>query len=131
MGMFDTVYFECPACGREHSVQSKAGRCVLEEYTYRSVPAAIADDLDRQEVVCDCGRAIMLNSPVTDICMFLTTRLVKVPEDPQTDQLVEVSAGDIAKLKLLALQMARNDSAKDYATRLIQVMQNIDNLNQT
>lgn len=57
MGMFDSVYFECPHCGRETEEQSKAGDCLLEEYREDSIPPNIAVSLNERESWCDhCGK---------------------------------------------------------------------------
>jgi uncharacterized protein YbaR (Trm112 family) len=53
MGMFDTVNFYCPRCGRTLDLQSKAGDCTLVEYDQDSVPLKIAADLCNTSVWCD------------------------------------------------------------------------------
>lgn len=53
MGMFDTVIFDCPTCGRKLDVQSKAGTCILDSFSQYSVPVEIAIDLENELVYCE------------------------------------------------------------------------------
>ena len=52
MGMFDSVLFDCPGCGTELDIQSKAGNCLLNRYRMPDIPPAIAGDIINREVVC-------------------------------------------------------------------------------
>jgi len=57
MGTYDTICFECPACGTELSGQSKSGSCILRFYNYDSVPKDVALDANRHApFICDCGK---------------------------------------------------------------------------
>lgn len=42
MGMFDSIFADCPNCGHTIEFQSKAGLCELKRYKCYSVPADIA-----------------------------------------------------------------------------------------
>jgi transcription elongation factor Elf1 len=53
MGMFDTVKFECPACGEETSFQTKDGECTLKTYGLKNMPGAIAEGLKNKSIYCN------------------------------------------------------------------------------
>lgn len=65
MGMFDSYYARCK-CGGKAEFQSKAGDCVLAEYSrYKEPPADVAADLIGQEAACDrCGLPVTLKGVV-------------------------------------------------------------------
>ena len=52
MGMFDSVWLECKACGEELEFQSKVGDCVLANYTINNAPPKILLDIDGQVGIC-------------------------------------------------------------------------------
>ena len=58
--MFDSLYVECPECGKPITFQSKAGYCTLMHYTLENVPGVIAADLDGKIEYCSCGNKIEL-----------------------------------------------------------------------
>lgn len=72
MGMFDTVYFNCPSCKARIEVQSKAGHCKLGTYKSRSVPPEIARDIHGKTVYCDCGKMIEIRAiePIRTVEMY-------------------------------------------------------------
>lgn len=49
MGMYDTVHFDCPHCGMDAEIQTKAGPCHLNDYQLADVPESVAEAL----VECD------------------------------------------------------------------------------
>jgi uncharacterized protein YbaR (Trm112 family) len=53
MGMFDTVYFKCPKCNGSVYRQSKAGECMLNNYTSDAVPIYIAADIVDDKIYCE------------------------------------------------------------------------------
>jgi hypothetical protein len=56
MGLFDTIYFQCPDCGRDLDAQSKSGPCCLYYFKYDSVPEDVAMDANRHAPFeCECG----------------------------------------------------------------------------
>jgi hypothetical protein len=58
MGMFDWVWFSCRTRGCTGSVviQSKAGECVLSDFSSEAVPEVIAADIEDETGCCDsCG----------------------------------------------------------------------------
>lgn len=67
MGMFDSVFVECPACGKRLEFQSKSGRCHLDEFTLWNAPTEVVAGTD--DVECKkCGRTWKLVlPPVTPI----------------------------------------------------------------
>jgi transcription elongation factor Elf1 len=59
MGMFDTVKFNCPQCGADQSIQSKAGPCWMEQFTVHDAPEEVMRDLFQQHVACsNCNTVI-------------------------------------------------------------------------
>ncbi len=60
MGMFDSVWVNCPKCKTKVEFQSKAGPCRLKNYRIERVPVEIALSLDRTSEKCECGNRITL-----------------------------------------------------------------------
>lgn len=61
MGMFDSVFAECPKCGKDVEFQSKAGDCLLSKYRIPGdVPGEIAEDLDGEIGQCECGHMVLI-----------------------------------------------------------------------
>lgn len=59
MGMFDSVFVDCPNCKTRLEFQSKSGPCLLKRYKAESVPVSVAGGLDKEE--CDnCGKTVRL-----------------------------------------------------------------------
>lgn len=57
MGLFDTINFQCPNCGRMIQAQSKSGNCDLKEYDVTSVPLSVSSDANRHSPYwCECGK---------------------------------------------------------------------------
>lgn len=54
MGMFDSVWFECPNCKSRIEAQSKGGDCYLNNYTPDKVPYDVARDAHIYDP-CKCG----------------------------------------------------------------------------
>jgi len=64
MGMFDRVWAKCPKCGEQVEFQSKAGKCILADYSLSSVPMGIAEDIDGDIECCPkCGASIKIIIP--------------------------------------------------------------------
>ena len=53
MGMFDSVYVECPHCGEKVEFQSKAGDCYLATIDQEEVPIEIANDIVGDTIYCE------------------------------------------------------------------------------
>lgn len=54
MGMFDSVFVDCPKCRTRQELQSKAGECTLREYDIYGAPLRILADLaDNNPHLCD------------------------------------------------------------------------------
>jgi len=59
MGMFDSVMFPCPDCGRHIEAQSKSGPCTLQRHWYTQVPEDVAQDVNRHApFTCLCGKVV-------------------------------------------------------------------------
>ena len=65
MGMFDSLIVKCPECKSPVEFQSKAGECMLAEYSVNNVPDEIALDLKDEVSQCEnCGYSCRLNVQV-------------------------------------------------------------------
>ena len=53
MGMFDRVWVSCPKCGAQVEFQSKAGECILKDYTLNDVPPEIREDIVGEMEFCE------------------------------------------------------------------------------
>lgn len=60
MGMFDSLMVPCPKCGAMVEFQSKAGECILAEYTIEDCPIVILADLMGEKEKCACGQGVEL-----------------------------------------------------------------------
>lgn len=61
MGMFDSVWVECPSCETENEIQTKAGKCVLAEYRVKDAPPWILAAISHKDVKCSaCGKVYSL-----------------------------------------------------------------------
>ncbi len=60
MGMFDSLYVQCPSCHEPIEFQSKAGPCGCDNYTILDCPPAIAGDLIGDSEKCKCGHEVKL-----------------------------------------------------------------------
>ena len=66
MGMFDTVHFSCPKCNKINSIQSKAGDCMLDNYTLINAPlsilASLVEETKEYPVYCEqCNSKLAFN----------------------------------------------------------------------
>lgn len=65
MGMYDTIYFNCPNCGEELCCQSKSGKCELNTYPNTAVPISVAYDANRHTpVTCKCGKSYIFDTSI-------------------------------------------------------------------
>lgn len=75
MGMYDTVWFICPRCGECLDIQSKSGRCDLQDYeAYNGVPSYIAVDIEGELIYCPkCHKEYIIKpfKPANDVQMRL------------------------------------------------------------
>lgn len=61
MGMFDSVYVNCPRCNEIIEFQSKAWNCRMEKFTLANAPPAILGDLKDAQTVCrKCGWTVVI-----------------------------------------------------------------------
>lgn len=73
--MFDSLYIDCPNCGKELFYQSKSGECMLSEYTYNNLSLIVAIGMDGDITMCEeCGKEYQLN------CAIPETVMVKLEE---------------------------------------------------
>ncbi len=56
MGLYDTIEFPCPVCGKIIYAQSKGGECILDSYEHTSVSVAVAQDANRHSPYECCGK---------------------------------------------------------------------------
>ena len=78
MGMFDTVHAQCPNCGHSITTQSKAGLCLLNDYSTNSVPPEVAADVEGEALYCEgCDTSYMLTTgnPRGRVSMFLEPKI--------------------------------------------------------
>jgi transcription elongation factor Elf1 len=62
MGCFDSVFLNCPRCGHEEEVQSKAGALSgvnFEKYPLSHAPLEIVADIRNERIVCRECHAIL------------------------------------------------------------------------
>ncbi len=52
MGMFDTLHFNCPDCGKQFEEQTKAGECLLRNFHQNSVPTLVAAQVVGDLICC-------------------------------------------------------------------------------
>lgn len=57
MGVYDTVWVECPSCSHKNDFQSKSGECILEHYSLEDCPDNVLHNVNRHAPIeCDnCG----------------------------------------------------------------------------
>lgn len=61
MGMFDSVYVDCPKCGTDIEFQSKAGDCILGTYNLNNAPQEILEDIEGDVEECHkCGETVKI-----------------------------------------------------------------------
>lgn len=60
MGMFDSVFANCPKCGKLVEFQSKGGDRKLKRYHISSVPLEIALSSQGDSEKCKCGHRLIL-----------------------------------------------------------------------
>jgi hypothetical protein len=52
MGMYDTVWVNCPKCGEPYDMQTKIGECRLHEYSIHTAPLELLLHLSKESIVC-------------------------------------------------------------------------------
>ena len=53
MGVFDKVWVTCPECGEGIEFQSKAGDCMMDNYTLDNVPKKILSSIKGEAEACE------------------------------------------------------------------------------
>jgi predicted RNA-binding Zn-ribbon protein involved in translation (DUF1610 family) len=65
MGMFDTVYVECPGCGEEVEMQTKTGPCLLGQYSLDSAPPEVLLGVANEPECCpECFEEFIIRARV-------------------------------------------------------------------
>lgn len=68
MGMFDSLFVDCPKCDGHIEFQSKAGECALSSFTIEDVgrrSPEVAMDLNGQSEACNkCGHVLTIGAQV-------------------------------------------------------------------
>ena len=58
MGMYDSVYANCPVCDKKNEFQSKGGDCQCDNYTLQDVPDDVLGDC--HGVICACKTGLQV-----------------------------------------------------------------------
>lgn len=83
MGMFDSVYVSCPNCGSANEFQSKAGDCLLKDYSLDNAPPEILLDLKGQIQTCfNCKKSIGI---VVQCIVYAQAHIAKLPQWVEDD----------------------------------------------
>jgi len=65
MGMFDSLYVNCPKCKKQLEFQSKSGECLLSVYTKESLTPQVAIGMNGDIVKCkSCGNSFKLECEI-------------------------------------------------------------------
>ena len=65
MGMFDSLYVNCPKCKKQLEFQSKSGECLLSLYTKENLTPQVAIGMNRDIVKCkSCGKELKLECQI-------------------------------------------------------------------
>jgi uncharacterized Zn finger protein len=78
MGCFDTVMIPCPTCGQHYPEQTKAGECILEEYTFDNAPPEVLASINQYApFTCEaCGTVFAVQIRVVAIPYVVNRRAV-------------------------------------------------------
>lgn len=64
MGMFDSVWVDCPRCGGKMEFQSKEGECYLNNYSLDDAPIEVLRDIVNDPSYHEkCGQWVVIVSP--------------------------------------------------------------------
>jgi len=78
MGMYDSVIVYCPNCATANEFQSKAGDCLLNEYSLSDAPPEILLDLKGKIQICqNCKKLIGI---VVQAIVYAQAHIAKLPE---------------------------------------------------
>ena len=79
MGMFDSVFADCPNCGHGVEYQTKRGECILGEYELDDAPPDVLRGVTCAESKClGCNRMIKLHRTGTRVQHVLVPALKAV-----------------------------------------------------
>lgn len=65
MGMYDSLYVDCPKCGKELEFQSKSGECCMSSYKKGNLTPEVAIGINGDLVRCQfCNKRIKLECQI-------------------------------------------------------------------
>lgn len=70
MGMFDSLFVNCPHCSKSNELQSKSDKCLLKRYNRYNAPLTIMGDLLGTHTCCHCNKKyklIMTHAPKFEV----------------------------------------------------------------
>ena len=60
MGMFDTVWLNCPNCGSHDEIQTKSGACLLNNFSLHEAPMDVLSGVLGTEHCPSCGKPYVI-----------------------------------------------------------------------
>ncbi len=81
MGMFDSVFMNCPYCGSKVEGQTKVGDCVLAAYTVDDAPPEVAAAMEGGHRCDSCGESFFVRVRVS----IEVLKQLPVEEEPDDD----------------------------------------------
>lgn len=80
MGLPDSIWIPCPQCGTSLEYQSKAGECILADFTLKNAPTEMLIDIEGDKAWCSkCQKAYTVVNNPSFLRRFLNIHLI--PED--------------------------------------------------
>jgi len=68
MGMFDSVWIECPHCGKAIQEQTKAGDCCCFSYDLNEAPPILKMDISNYPIECyECGEKFIVRTQTISV----------------------------------------------------------------
>ena len=64
MGMFDSVYVQCPHCEEEVEIQTKHGECILGQYYLYNAPADVLIGVEGRHHCDECGMPFSVKTQI-------------------------------------------------------------------
>ena len=81
MGCYDTIFGNCPKCGKEICAQSKSGECILNEYFLNKVSINVSNDVYRHApFICECGMKLVFERNIGQHGNYAELKLVEYIE---------------------------------------------------
>jgi len=73
MGMFNTIYIECPKCKKRIGAQTKSGTCLLDGWNLENAPNQEIRGILGETYHCQCGHVIQVNEDTEPEIKIKTT----------------------------------------------------------